>query len=134
MAEALALLSPLPASDWSVLMFRLPRTSDNRCSRLPSLAESAASSEDDLFSSSRSFVPCAMLAKTRNDAAMDENDGRHPSKAARTILTVLNQVKIASHLHIDLISFNYLSYPAPDRMPDRRTAIDHRRITNKSTL
>ncbi|MGB7121809.1 MAG: hypothetical protein WBE02_18975, partial [Bradyrhizobium sp.] len=50
------------------------------------------------------------------------------------ILTVLNQVKIASHLHIDLISFNYLSYPAPDRMPDRRTAIDHRRITNKSTL
>jgi hypothetical protein len=73
-----------------------------------------------------------MLAKTRNDAAMDENDVRHPSKAARTILTVLNQVKITSQLHIQLILFDYLSYPKLHRMPDRRTAIDRRPIADKS--
>jgi len=42
-------------------------------------------------------------AETRNDAAMDENDAPSPSKAARTILTALNQVKIASHPTIALI-------------------------------
>src|SRR5882724_6931037 len=47
-AEALAAPSPLPDPGWSVLVLRLPRISDKRWSRLPSLAESAASSEDDL--------------------------------------------------------------------------------------
>src|SRR5437016_3981612 len=46
-AEALAALSPLSVPGWSVLILRLSRISDNRLSRLPSLAESAASSEDD---------------------------------------------------------------------------------------
>src|SRR5947207_12922643 len=45
-AEALAAPSPLPDPGWSVLILRLSRISDKRCSRLPSLAESAASSED----------------------------------------------------------------------------------------
>src|ERR1700676_2757750 len=47
MPEALAALSPLSVPGWSVLILRLSRISDNRLSRLPSLAESAASSEDD---------------------------------------------------------------------------------------
>src|ERR1700733_10812925 len=130
-AEARALPSPLPASDWSVLMFRLSRTSDNRCSRLPSLAESAASSEDDLLSSSRSFVPCAMIAKTRT-IAENENDPRHPSKAARTILTTLNQVKITSQLLRYLILRRYLAGLQLAESPDHRTATDRCDIADKS--
>src|SRR5579871_1419160 len=107
-ADARALPSPLPPSGWSVLMFRPSRSWDNRCSRFPSLAESAASSEDDLFSFSRSFVPCAMLAKTRNERCDMKTTLRHPSKAARTILSAFNQVKIASQPYIHLILHRYL--------------------------
>jgi hypothetical protein len=42
-------------------------------------------------------------AETRNDAAVDENCAPSPSKAARTILTAPNQVKIASQPSIALI-------------------------------
>jgi hypothetical protein len=66
--------------------------------------------------------------------AENESDARHPSKAARTILTVLNQVKIASHLFIYLILFTYSSYPGMPESHGRRTAIDRSRITKKSAL
>ena len=72
------------------------------------------------------------MLKTRNDDAMDEKDARHPSKAARTILTAFNQVKIASQRYIGLITFGYLTYPKPDWIPGRRTAIGHGRIGGES--
>ena len=46
MADALAAPSPFPPAGWSVLTLRLSRSADNRWLRLPSLAESAASSGD----------------------------------------------------------------------------------------
>jgi hypothetical protein len=64
--------------------------------------------------------------------AENENDARHPLKAARTILTVLNQVKIASRLFIYLILLTHLSYAETPESRSRRSAIDRCRTTNKS--
>jgi hypothetical protein len=66
--------------------------------------------------------------------AENENDARHPLKAARTILTVLNQVKIASQVFIYLILFAYSSYPEMPESHGRRTAIDRCRTMKKSAL
>src|SRR5205085_10701060 len=95
-AEALAAPSPLPLVGWSVLILRLSRISDNRWSRLPSLAESAASSGDlSRLPSPLSSVPSAMLRRPATKR-VNGNDAPSPSKAARTILTTSNQVKIAA--------------------------------------
>jgi hypothetical protein len=66
--------------------------------------------------------------------AENENDARHPSKAARTILTAPNQVKIASQLSNRLISQRYLASFQLAESRDDCTAIDHRDIANKSAL
>src|SRR5437868_2293185 len=81
-AEARADPSPPPSPDWPVRTSRLPRIWDNRRSRLPSLAESAASSDDD-GSRAPSLPPSvlpAMLWTTRNDAAIDQKFARHLQK------------------------------------------------------
>src|SRR3954465_13206826 len=46
-ATAAAVAAPSPRLGWLVRVLRLPRISDRRWTRLPSLAESAASSEDN---------------------------------------------------------------------------------------
>jgi ribulose bisphosphate carboxylase small subunit len=73
------------------------------------------------------------MAKTRT-IAENENDPRHPSKAARTILTTLNQVKITSQLLRYLILRGYLAGLQLAESPDHRTAIDRRDIADKSGL
>ena len=58
---------------------------------------------------------------------------RHPSKAARTILTTPKSSQdCVTTSYIRLILFDYLSYPKLARVPDRRTAIDRCRIADKS--
>jgi len=61
-----------------------------------------------------------------------KNDARHPSKAARTILTTPNQVKIASQLSSKLILLGYLSSFQLAESADHRTAIAGRDIAGKS--
>ena len=107
MAEALDATSPFPPAGWSVLSLRLSRSADNRWSRLPSLAESAASSGD--FSRLPSPLPSVRSAifgdPTR--VAGNRNYAPSPSKAARTILTAPSRVKIACSMVSSLIRLNF---------------------------
>jgi hypothetical protein len=59
---------------------------------------------------------------------------RHPSKAARTILTAPNQVKITSQPSILLILLGYLPSFQLAELADHRTAIATGDIAEKSAL
>jgi hypothetical protein len=72
-----------------------------------------------------------MIAKTET-IAEKETTPRHPSKAARTILTTPNQVKIASQLSNYLILLAYSPGLQLTEASDHRTAIAGRDIAGKS--
>jgi len=107
MAEALAAPSSPSPAGWLVPSLRLSRSSDNRWSRLPSLAESAASSGD------LSRLPFPLLSvrsamlETRHDVTGNRNYAPSPLKAARTILTVLSRVKIPCSMLTSLIQMDF---------------------------
>jgi hypothetical protein len=62
------------------------------------------------------------VRRPETNAAVDGNDAPSPSKAARTILSAPNQVKIASEPSSYLIYFTLFEFSSGQRWRDRRTA------------
>jgi hypothetical protein len=88
--------------------------------RLPSLAESVASSGDlSRLPLPPSSVPSAIL-ETRHDVFGNGNYAPSPLKAARTILTAQTQVKIPCWPITPLIYRIFLSPPGVAGTPSQR--------------
>ena len=117
MAEARDAPSPPSLAGWSVLSSRLSRSADSRWSRLPSLAESAASSGDfSRLPFPRLSVPSAMCGDP-TPCCWKQKLRPSPSKAARTILRASTRVKITSQLPSLLIQFDFSNALGPIRGP-----------------